>query len=151
MGNHTSLHKQPIYALKHVRLLDTEHQIYIGLDDKNIKYIRIGDYMHKYYPLTMYSWTKNRLKYEFENDIHLIITKNNNIVTIKFADMTNNIIFTKNMEPKIIKNFTQIDLVRSAESHQQLTTESTFGAHSSLGSNSQSIDDIYDLIHDNGC
>ena len=133
MGNHTSLHKQPIYALKHVRLLDTEHKIYIGLDDKNIKYIRIGDYAHKYYPLTLYSWTKNRLKFEFENDIHLIITKDNNVVTIKFADMTNNIIFTKNMEPIIVNSFTRIDSV------------STLGAHS------QSIDDIYDLLHDDGC
>ena len=62
--------------------------------------------------------------------------------------MTKNIIFTKKMEPTIIKNFTQIELVRSAESHQQLTTESTFGAHSSLGSKSQSFDDIYDLLHD---
>lgn len=124
MGNYISLHKQPIYELKHVRLLDTEHQIYIGLDDKNIKYIRIGDYTHKYYPVTMYSWTKNRLKYEFENDIFLIITKNNNVVTIKFADMTKNIIFTKDMESKIIKEFTRID----------------------SGNVSRYINDIYDLI-----
>ncbi len=124
MGNYISLHKQPIYELKHVRLLDTEHQIYIGLDDKNIKYIRIGDYTHKYYPVTMYSWTKNRLKYEFENDIFLIITKNNNVVTIKFADMTKNVIFTKDMESKIIKEFTRID----------------------SGNVSRYINDIYDLI-----
>ena len=127
MGNNTSLHK---HALKHVRLLDTEHQIYIGLDDKNKKYIRIGDdYVHNYYPLTMYSCVKNRLKYEFENDIFLIITKNNNIVTIKFADMTKNVIFTKNMEPTIVEKFTKIG----------------------LGNVSRNFDDIYDLLHDNGC
>ena len=76
--------KKPIdYCLKFDRILDANNQIYVGIGtrkteadkDKTLQVIRIGDYTNKYYRLINFIEKENKLKYEFENDITLTLTK----------------------------------------------------------------------------
>jgi len=76
------------YTLKFDRILDADNQIYIGIgtrkqsedSTKSLQVIRIGDYTKKYYRLINFEEKHNELKYEFENNIKLILKKRENII-----------------------------------------------------------------------
>ena len=79
-------------ALKFERILDAEYQVYLGIGsyikDKSLQVIRIGDHKNKYHRLTNFTEKDNKLKYEFENDIILVlkgITLNNLICFFFFS------------------------------------------------------------------
>jgi hypothetical protein len=111
-------------CLKFDRILDAENQIYVGIGTRRILYgldlesdislqvIRIGDYTNKYYRLLNFTEKENKLKYEFENDIMLILKKiNENNIQLELFDLNNNRFISKEIDPVIIKNFKTIHLL----------------------------------------
>ena len=139
--------KKPIdYCLKFDRILDANNQIYVGIGtrkteadkDKTLQVIRIGDYTNKYYRLINFVEKENKLKYEFENDITLTLTKKNikdirhkhvdsknlndspilrneveeyQLIQLKLLDLNNNKVISTEIDPTIIKYYKPINMV----------------------------------------
>ena len=99
------------------RILDAENKIYIGIkphigmDEYNysLQVIRFGDYREKSYRLVKFTENKDKLKYEFENDIvmELIKQENNILLDIK----KQNLFIKKEMDPIIRKHYKKLDFV----------------------------------------
>ena len=107
------------YVLKFDRILDVEHQIFVGIGTrkkpedkhKSLQVIRIGDYTHKYYRLIDFKEKENKLQYNFENNIILTLKKTKeNIVMLKLIDLNNDRIISKPIDSIIIKQFKTIRL-----------------------------------------
>lgn len=111
------------YCLKFDRILDANNQIYVGIGtrktemdkDKSLQVIRIGDYTNKYYRLINFTEKENKLKYEFENDITLTLTKLNinniQLIQLKLLDLNNNKVISTEIDPTIIKYYKPINMV----------------------------------------
>lgn len=99
-------------SLKFERILDAENDIYIGIGsackDKTVQAIRIGKY-NNYHRLNYFKESENKLKYEFENDIILILKKEDSNIEFNLVSLNNNTIITKNIDPIIIKFFKPIN------------------------------------------
>ena len=115
------------------RILDAENQIYVGigthiLSNKSdgtpvsgsdtiikdsvvkpsmeLQVIRIGNYTKKYHRLLGYTETPNKLKYEFENDVKLILVKHDDHqINMEVFDLNNDVYISKWIEPCIVKYF----------------------------------------------
>ena len=105
--------KSQDYCLKFDRILDSENQIYIGIGcrknaadkDKSLQVIRIGDYTYKYHRLLKFTEKENKLKYNFESNIQLIVKKlENNDIHLELFDLDNGRFISKNIDPFIVKH-----------------------------------------------
>ena len=108
-----NLDKSKDYCLKFDRILDSENQIYIGIGcrknatdkNKSLQVIRIGDYTHKFHRLLQFTEAENKLKYEFESNIRLVLKKTgNNDIHLELFDLDNDRFISKNIDPIIVKN-----------------------------------------------
>jgi hypothetical protein len=108
-----NLDKSQDYCLKFDRILDSENQIYIGIGcrknaadkDKSLQVIRIGDYTYKYHRLLQFTESENKLKYEFESNIRLVVKKTeNNDIHFELFDLDNDRFISKNIDPIIVKH-----------------------------------------------
>ena len=108
-----NLNKSKDYCLKFDRILDSENQIYIGIGcrknaadkDKTLNVIRIGDYTHKFHRLLQFTEKENKLKYDFERNIKLIVKKlENNDIHLELFDLDNDRFISKNIDPFIVKH-----------------------------------------------
>ena len=110
---HYNLNKSKDYCLKFERILDSENQLYIGIGNKkdendsnlSLQVVRIGDYTNKYHRLLQFTESKNKLKYEFENNVQLVLkrTETNDILLVLF-DLNNDRFISKNIDPFIVKH-----------------------------------------------
>lgn len=123
MGNYFSIKRTEdhpnIYCLKFDRILDADHKVYIGIGprkksdttDKSLQVIRIGDYTNKYHRLLHFTEKENKLKYEFENDITMILKKKeNNEIHMEVLDLNRDIVISKRIDPIVVKYFKPIKL-----------------------------------------
>jgi hypothetical protein len=103
--------KKPSYLLKFDRILDGENQVYIGIAEHATQAIRIGDYHHKTHKLLDFKQTETKLKYEFEDDVTLILEKrDDNNVHMNLVDLYSNKTVSKPIDPFIKANFKAIHL-----------------------------------------
>lgn len=110
--------KGQYYCLKFDRILDSEHQIYVGIgsrenanDDKSLQVVRIGDYTNKYHRLIDFTEAENKLKYEFEDNVKLILKKTeDNDIHLELFDLDNKRFISKTIDPAIIRMFNKISL-----------------------------------------
>ena len=72
--------------------------------------IRIGDHKNKYHRLTNFTEKDNKLKYEFENDIILVLKKKDDAFQMNLVDLYNNRYIMKNIDPINVKYFKTISL-----------------------------------------
>ena len=109
------------YGLQISRLLDNEHQIHLGVgvslqtDNMELKrlssqVIRIGDYTQKYYHLLRFTEQDKKLKYEFENEIMLILKKaeKDDDIQLELFPLNQNLYVSTKINQIIIKCFTPI-------------------------------------------
>ena len=82
--------------------------IFNQIEDKNVQAIRIGDYTNKYYRLLNFREKENKLQYEFENDITLLLNKNRTNIRMELFDLNHNKFISKEVDPLIVKNFKTI-------------------------------------------
>jgi hypothetical protein len=114
------------YGLQISRLLDNEHQIHLGVgvslqtDNKELKrlssqVIRIGDYTQKYYHLLRFTEQDKKLKYEFENEIMLILkkTEKDDDIHLELFHLNQNLYVSTKINQIIIKCFTPISFATS--------------------------------------
>lgn len=110
-------------CIKFDRILDNEHQIYIGIGStestKSHQVIQFGDSKHNYYRLIYFDENENKLTYHFENQIGsdgniiMILEKNGNDIILHISSLTpipgigRNI--KKIMDPIIRKHFKKIN------------------------------------------
>jgi hypothetical protein len=116
MGNNIFCEKVYENCLKFDRILDDENQVYIGISSsdkyKNVQVIRIGD-SNNYNRLINFTEKENKLRYDFENNVTLILRKNESNIHMKLFDLNNNKIISKRIESTIIKNFKPINFESS--------------------------------------
>ena len=123
MGNYFSIKRTEdhphIHCLKFDRILDADHRVYIGIgsrkksdtNDKSLQVIRIGDYTNKYHRLLHFTEKENKLKYEFENDITMILKKKeNNEIHMDLLYLNRDIVISKQIDPIVVKYFKPIKL-----------------------------------------
>ena len=105
--------KSQDYCLKFDRILDHENQIYVGIGcrkadsekDKSLQVIRIGDYTNKYHRLLHFTEKENKLNYEFESNIQLVVKKiENNDIHLELFDLDNDRFISKNIDSFIVKH-----------------------------------------------
>jgi hypothetical protein len=128
MGNTNKSYIDVDGCLKLDRILDAENKIYIGIGssikNKSLQAIRFGDYTQKYHRLVNFTEKENKLKYEFENDIIMVLEKNEDDILLDVSSIKNNLmIIKKQMDPAIRKYHKKISL------------------------DSYELDKIYDFIH----
>lgn len=97
------------YCIKFDRILDAEHQVYIGIG-KQDQVIRFGDYKNKYHRLMLCTEYENKLQYEFENDITMTLEKNKNDIQLGIVDLHNKKVIIKNIDPIIVKIYKPIKM-----------------------------------------
>jgi hypothetical protein len=111
--------KGQYYCLKFDRILDAEHQIYVGIGtrekeittNKSLQVIRLGDYTNKYHRLIDFTETERKLKYEFEDNVKLILKKTeDNDIQLELFDLDNDRFISKTVDPTIIRMFNKISL-----------------------------------------
>ena len=113
--------KEKTDCLQISRLLDNEHQIHLGvgvsLQTNNMELkrlssqvIRIGDYTQKYYHLLRFTEQDKKIKYEFENEIMLILKKaeKDDDIHLELFHLNQNMYVSTKINPIIIKYFTHI-------------------------------------------
>lgn len=110
------------YCLKFDRILDADHQVYIGIGGTK-QVIRFGDWQNRYHKMIKCTEDIDKLTYDFENGITMTLTKNENDFIMNINDPHNKKVFAKFIDPIIVKHHTKIRLA-SAE-----------------------FDKIYDLFH----
>jgi hypothetical protein len=98
------------YLLKFDRILDGENEIYIGIGEPPKQVIRFGDYHNKTHKLLNFVKKENKLKYEFEDDITLILEKREDDIHIDVIDMYRNKTISKPIDPFIKKHWKSIAL-----------------------------------------
>lgn len=114
-------HKNQDFCLKIDRILDAEHQIYIGIGTRkhendakmSLQVVRIGDYTNKYYRLMDFSEEKNKLKYKFEDDVTMILKKTEEGFHIELSDVNNQRVISNKIDPFIINQFKTISMASS--------------------------------------
>ena len=95
-------------TLKFDRILDAEHQVYIGIGNSADQVIRIGDYTHPYHNLVRFAEDTDELHYEFEHDITMTLQrKNTDEIHMKLVH--NHQVIIKQVDPIIVKYFKHID------------------------------------------
>jgi len=101
-------------CLKQDRLLDNENRIYIGIgstiEKKSSQAIRFGDYKQKYYRLLDFKPSENKLEYKFENDITMILEKEDDDILLNVTSINDNINVKKVLNPIIREYHTKICL-----------------------------------------
>jgi hypothetical protein len=110
MGNSITNPYKPSYLLKLDRILDPENEIFIGIGKSGTQVIRIGDYTHKYHKLLKFTKKEDILKYEFENDVTLILQKKENSIYMNCIDMYSNKFIFKPIDPIVKKFFKPIHM-----------------------------------------
>jgi hypothetical protein len=94
-------------SLKIDRLLDSEHNIYIGIGNtianKSSQAIRFGDCTQKCHRLILFSPTLNTLQYGFEDGIIMTLEKRDGDIHLLVYCIDNSININKVMEPMIRK------------------------------------------------
>jgi hypothetical protein len=104
------------YPLKFDRILDGENEVYIGIGKSATQVIRIGDHYSKCHKLLNFTQkgetndSVKKLKYEFEDDVTLILEKQDETVHMTLMDMYSNTFVSKPVDPVIKKYFTPIGL-----------------------------------------
>ena len=111
--------KDQHYCLKLDRILDAEHQIYVGIGTrekeidtgKSLQVVRIGDYTNKYHRLIDFTEADHKLKYEFEDNVKLILKKTeDNDIHLELFDLDNDRFISKTVDPTVIRMFKKISL-----------------------------------------
>lgn len=102
------------YCLKFDRILDTDNQVYIGIGKKD-QVIRFGDYKNKYHRLMLCTEYKNKLQYEFENNVTMTLEKIENNIQLGVVDLRNKKVIIKNIDPIIVKMYKPISLLPLSE------------------------------------
>ena len=107
MGNAMKSSNAMDGCLKMDRILDSEHKIYIGIgstmENKSSQVIRFGDYTQKYNRLIHFTFHEDELRYEFENDITMILQKQEHNILLEVCSNKSNIHIKKVMDPTIRK------------------------------------------------
>lgn len=92
-------------CLKFDRILDGDNQVYVGIGSlglgKSSQVIRLGDFTNEYYRLHDYQEEENKLIYEFEKDVKMVLEKKDGYFIMQIA---------KTIDPVIVKYFTPIHL-----------------------------------------
>jgi len=101
-------------CLKMDRLLDNENKIYIGIaptiENKSSQAIRFGDYKEKCHRLINFKPSENKLEYKFENDITMILEKEEDDILLNVTSVNNNINIKKVLNPIIREHHSKICL-----------------------------------------
>ena len=114
------------------RILDSDHQVYIGIGKSAFQVIRIGDFTHPYHRLIRFTEDTDKLHYEFEHNITMTLEKTlakyQNMIdesseskediyssSIMKSNIYMNLLYknkviSKQMNPFIIKHFKTINL-----------------------------------------
>jgi hypothetical protein len=107
-------------SLKFDRILDSENEVYIGIGKYATQVIRIGNHYNKTHKLLNFKKDESKLKYEFEDDVTLILKKKDDTVHMNLVDMYSNKTVSKPIDPFIIKNFKTIHLKPSSNEFDEI-------------------------------